>query len=190
MQGLATLVTVWHNETHVASESLIEDLGNCSTHELNITGLPEDAEISLQTDLDGIFFSRHSDKVPIFPRTSSILFGRDNTLWIIIGMMSDRQNRSELKIYLGLSLLLILYIIATVLCLRSVRKKRGVYKVDKTAGNINGHNGTFYEYQDIPRAESQHLTRSDNGSRDTEQESLMVRKITTIFYRQPVTFIL
>ena len=105
-------------------------------------------------------------------------------------MMSDRQNRSELKIYLGLSLLMILYIIATVLCLRSVRKKRGVYKVDKTADNINGHNGTFFEYQDIPRAESQHLTRSDNGSRDTEQESLMVSKITTIFYRQPVTFIL
>ena len=74
----------------------------------------------------------------------------------------------------GLSLLLILYIIATVLCLRSVRKKRGVYKVDKTADNVNGRNGTFYEYQDIPRAESQHLTRSDNGSRDTEQESLMV----------------
>ena len=85
-------------------------------------------------------------------------------------------------------MLLILYIIATVLCLRSVRKKRGVYKVDKTADNINGHNGTFYEYPDIPRAESQHLTRSDNGSRDTEQESLMVT--TTIFYSQPVTFIL
>ena len=73
-------------------------------------------------------------------------------------------------------MLLILYIIATVLCLRSVRKRRGMYKVDKTADNINGHNGTFYEYQDIPRAGSQHLTRSDNGSRDTEQESLMVRR--------------
>ena len=96
MQGLATLVTIWHNETHVASESLVEDLGNCSTHELNITGLPEEAEISLQTDLDGIFFSKHSDKVPIFPRTSSILFGRDNTLWIIIGMMSDRQTGLKL----------------------------------------------------------------------------------------------
>ena len=90
LQGLATLVTIWYNETHVASENLVEDLGNCSTHELNITGLPEDAEISLQTDLDGIFFSKHSDKVPIFPRTSSILFGRDNTLWIIIGTC-DKQ---------------------------------------------------------------------------------------------------
>ena len=84
-------------------------------------------------------------------------------------------------------MLLILYIIATVLCLRSVRKKRGVYKVDKTADNVNGHNGTFYEYQDIPRAESQHLARSDNGSRDTEQESLMVRKIID-YISQPVNF--
>ena len=100
----------------------------------------------------------------------------------------------------GLSLLLILYIIATVLCLRSVRKKRGaykvetnlilsyissylVYKVDKRADNVNGHSGTFYEYKDVPRSETQQLTGSDSGSRDTEQESLMVSS------RQPLTFL-
>ena len=177
MQGLATVVTIWHNKTHEASKSRVEDLGNRTKHELNITGLNEDAEISLQTDLDRLYFSDPSDRVPIFPRTGTIL-GRENTLWIILGMVvtSRVDFRLSIKPILGLSLLLILYIIATVLCLRSVRKKRGVYKVDKTADNVNGHNGTFYEYQDIPRAESQHLARSDNGSRDTEQESLMVRK--------------
>ena len=87
MQGLATLVTIWHNKTHVASKSRVEDLGNCTTHELNITGLGEDAEISLETDLDRLYFSEPSDRVPIFPRTSSILFGRDNTLWIVLGML-------------------------------------------------------------------------------------------------------
>lgn len=87
MQGLATLVTVWHNKSHVASESRVEDLGNCTTHELNITGLGDGAELSLQTDLDGFLVSKHSDMVPIFPRASSILFGRDNTLWIIIGII-------------------------------------------------------------------------------------------------------
>ena len=177
MQGLATVVTIWHNKTHEASQSRVEDLRNCTRHELNITGLDEGAEISLKTDLDGLYFSEPSDRLPIFLRTPSSYFG-DNTLWIILGMVvtSRVDFRLSIKPILGLSLLLILYIIATVLCLRSVRKKRGVYKVDKTADNVNGHNGTFYEYQDIPRAESQHLARSDNGSRDTEQESLMVRK--------------
>jgi len=156
--GLSTLVTVWSSPRNqsVISETLVQDLGNCSSYSLNITGLAEDAELSLQTHLAGLR-SEHSDKVPVFPRTSSILLGRDNTFWII----------------LGLSLLLILYIIATVLCLRSVRKKRGAYKVDKRADNVNGHTGTFYEYKDVPRSETQQLTGSDSGSRDTEQESLM-----------------
>ena len=178
MQGLATVVTIWHNKTHEASQSRVEDLGNRTKHELNITGLNEDAEISLQTDLNRLYFSDPSVRVPIFHRVHTTSSFHDNTLWIILGMVvtSRVDFRLSIKPILGLSLLLILYIIATVLCLRSVRKKRGVYKVDKTADNVNGHNGTFYEYQDIPRAESQHLARSDNGSRDTEQESLMVRK--------------
>ena len=53
------------------------------------------------------------------------------------------------------------------MCLRSIRKKKGFYKVDKNRENfVTDQNGQFYEYQGVPK--------SDCGSRDTEQESLMV----------------
>ena len=78
-----------------------------------------------------------------------------------------------------LSVLLVLYILATVLCLRSVRHKRGLYAV---AGSKEGgqdgqlYSGGYTEYRGLPQAESQHqLAPSDTGSRDTEQESLTVR---------------
>ena len=80
-----------------------------------------------------------------------------------------------------LSVLLVLYILATVLCLRSVRHKRGLYAV---AGSKEGgqdgqlYSGGYTEYRGLPQAESQHqLAPSDTGSRDTEQESLTVRFI-------------
>ena len=83
-----------------------------------------------------------------------------------------------------LSVLLVLYILATVLCLRSVRHKRGLYAVaGSKEGGQGGQHGQLYsggytEYRGLPQAESQHqLAPSDTGSRDTEQESLTVRFI-------------
>ena len=82
-----------------------------------------------------------------------------------------------IPLYAVLSVLLVLYILATVLCLRSVRHKRGLYAV---AGSKEGgqHGQLYTEYRGLPQAESQHqLAPSDTGSRDTEQESLTVRFI-------------
>ena len=72
-------------------------------------------------------------------------------------------------------MLLILYIIATILCLRSIKKKKGFYKVGKERKQNLATNGRFYEYDEMPvSSEGQMTTLSNTGSRDTEQESLMV----------------
>ena len=85
-----------------------------------------------------------------------------------------------IPLYAVLSVLLVLYILATVLCLRSVRHKRGLYAVagSKEGGQGGQHGQLYTEYRGLPQAESQHqLAPSDTGSRDTEQESLTVRFI-------------
>ena len=94
-----------------------------------------------------------------------------------------------------LSVLLVLYILATVLCLRSVRHKRGLYAVagskEPGHGGQHGHqqlySGGYAEYRGLPQADSQQqLAPSDTGSRDTEQESLTVSFNFDVFWLKKI----
>ena len=135
----------------------LQETGRCDNTNLTLSQLPSDAmELSLQSSLPGYRDSSHSQPRAI--RESSILG---------LGFISDTQ----FWLILGLSILLILYIIGTVLCLRRVRNRGGYAFVDKNADNQTGNFSLCSEQNGHPPPAS---VPSDTGSRDTVQESIIV----------------
>ena len=67
---------------------------------------------------------------------------------------------------------MLLYIIATILCLYTAKRKRKYPVSDEKNGNGLGENGTFKQ---IKEKNNPDYPNSDNGSRNTEEESLLVR---------------
>ena len=71
-----------------------------------------------------------------------------------------------------LSILLLLYIIATILCLYTAKRKKKYPVSAEKNGNGIGENGTFKQIKENNKPD---YPNSDNGSRNTEEESLLVR---------------
>ena len=152
---METIITYW-NVSH--SEVLIETLGEtdqCDNTTFLLSSLPSEAvEITLQSSLPGYKTSAHSAYLRI------------------PGAYPEPEESWQFWLILSLSILLILYILGTFLCLRRVRNRRGYNFVDRNADNQAGNFSQCSELNGQPPPAS---VRSDTGgSRDTVQESIIV----------------
>ena len=152
---METIITYW-NVSH--SPMLAETLGEtdqCDNTTFLLSQLPSEAvEVTLQSSLPGYKTSHHSPyhRIP--------------------GAYPEDEESWQLWLILSLSLLLILYIIGTVLCLRRVRNRRGYDFVDRTADNQAGNFSQCSELNGQPPPAS--VLSDTGGSRDTVQESIIV----------------
>ena len=151
IQGMGTILNL-RNSSHSSvweAESLnLTDRCDNVTFPLLLA-----THLTLQTYIPGIKAGAHSQEEPLLAPSLSPL---EDKLWLII----------------GLSLLLILYILGTVLCLRRVKKcggGRGKYEVNPSP--LSPQRESF-----LPSAAQEEglgRARSDTGSRDTEQSSIV-----------------
>ena len=166
MQGLGTIITFWNVSQSVLLSERLEETDRCHNTTFLLSQLPSDAvQITLQSFLPGLEPSTHSQYLPMFVSSSSWMKDTDNQFWLI----------------LGLSILLILYIIGTVICLRRVRN-RGGYDIVAKAGDKNIQAGNFSAFSELNSQPSPASVQSDTGSRDTVQESIIVSQLIDYFY--------
>ena len=155
---MGTILTFW-NVSHPVLTERLKETGRCHNSTFLLSQLPSDAvQITLQSFLPGYTPSSHSQHLPMF--VSSFwpwLNDSDNQLWLI----------------LALSILLILYIIGTVICLRRVRNRGGYDIVAKNADK-NNQTGHFSAFSELNGQHPPASVQSDTGSRDTVQESIIV----------------
>lgn len=152
LQGMGTIITFWNVNHTVLNHTVLEETDQCDNTTFLLSQLPSDAvELTLQSSLPGYRNSTHSQYLQLFDWGDWLNY----QFWLI----------------LGLSILLILYIIGTVLCLRRVRNRRGYDFVDKNADNQTGNFSLCSELNGQPPPAS---VQSDTGSRDTVQESIIV----------------
>ena len=121
--------------------------------------MPQDTAITLQSSV-GKYQSNHTDTMGLFGP---------------LALKYSSQNR--ILLIVGLTCLLIIYILATAYCLRTIKKK-GTYKLKQKHENFSP--GKFCEGEQLLQAGTgKHKPLSEDGSCATEQESLMVRKYIT-----------
>ena len=165
MQGLGTIITFWNVSQSVLFTERLEETDRCHNTTFLLSQLPSDAvQITLQSFLPGLEPSTHSQYLPMFVSSSSWMKDTDNQFWLI----------------LGLSILLILYIIGTVICLRRVRN-RGGYDIVAKAADKNIQAGNFSAFSELNSQPSPASVQSDTGSRDTVQESIIVSQLIHYF---------
>ena len=156
---MKTIITFWNvSHSELVNETLeVEETEQCDNTTFLLSQLPSEAvEMRLQSSLPGYTTSRHSQYLRIPGAYQEERRGEDSwQFWLI----------------LCLSILLILYIIGTVLCLRRVRNRRGYDFVAPNADNQAGNFSLCSELNGQPPPAS---VPSDTGSRDTVQESIIV----------------
>ena len=156
---MGTILALWSVNHTVLNLTVLEETEECDNTTFLLSQIPSEAvELTLQSSLPGYRNSTHSQYLQIFQSSTGIWTDPHNQFWLI----------------LGLSLLLILYIIGTVLCLRRVRARRGYDFVDKNADNQPGNFSLCSELNGQPPPAS---VQSDTGSRDTVQESIIVSQL-------------
>jgi len=155
-QGLGTLIKFWNSTEIQIDEIRLEDTDKCDNHTFllsQIEGLDTGTYLTLQSVLSDRFISGYSESIAVVnPQASS----QEDNFWLILGIV--------------LSILLLLYIIATILCLYTAKRKRKYPVSDEKNGNGLGENGTFKQ---IKENNNPDYPNSDNGSRNTEEESLL-----------------
>merc|ERR1719376_800695 len=147
--GLETIVTLWSVNNSIIDKTVTTDTVLVfSTHDL-----PQDTAITLQSKV-GQYHSNHTDTLPLFSP---------------LALKQSQINR--ILLIVGLTILLIIYILATVYCLRMVKKK-GNYKLKEKHENFSP--GKFSEGEQLLHpGQGRHKPLSEDGSCATEQESLM-----------------
>jgi len=152
--GLATRVTLWGEEQGSGNLSIYnQTLSTDTSILLSTETLAHDTIISLQSSV-GQYSSNHTEMMGLF---------------MPVALKHSQLNR--ILLIIGLTSLLIIYILATAYCLRMVKKK-GSYKLKQKHQNFSP--GKFSEGDHL----LQHGTvkprpMSEDGSCATEQESLV-----------------
>ena len=156
---METIITLWNANRTVLNHTILEETEQCDNTTFPLSQLPSDAvELTLQSSLPGYNISTHSQYLQMF----------EHSTW---DWLNDSHN--QFWLILGLSILLILYIISTVICLRRVRNRGGYDIVAKNADK-NLQTGNFSAFSELNGQHPPASVQSDTGSRDTDQESIIV----------------
>ena len=162
--GLETIVTLWSVNNSIIDKTVTTD----TVLLFSTDDLPQDTLITLQSSV-GQYHSNHTDT---------------RTLFSPLALKQSQMNR--ILLIVGLTILLIIYILATVYCLRMVKKK-GNYKLKEKHDNFSP--GKFSEGEQLLHpGPGRHKPLSEDGSCATEQESLMVRYTSQVFSHYSVFF--
>ena len=159
--GLETIVTLYTANNSIINKTVTSDTVLVfSTH-----NIPQDTGITIQSKV-GQYHSNHTDT---------------RTLFSSLALKHSQMNR--ILLIVGLTILLIIYILATVYCLRMFKKK-GNYKLNQKHDNFSP--GKFSEGEELLQSRpGKHKSLSEDGSCTTEQESLMVRYSLNNFVKTP-----
>jgi len=149
--GLETIVTLWSVNNSIINKTVTTD--TVLVFSTQYHHIPQDTLITIQSSV-GQYHSNHTDTRPLFSP---------------LALKQSQINR--ILLIVGLTILLIIYILATIYCLRMVKKK-GNYKLKQKHDNFTP--GKFSEGEQLLQPlPGKHKPLSEDGSCTTEQESLM-----------------